>query len=147
MKTTLENFLSLNEEQEIVAAIRLAEKKTSGEIRIHLENTFKGTIENRALEVFSTLKMNHTKLRNGVLIYIAVQPKKFTIYGDKGIHQNVPTNFWDSIKTNMEQNFKLGKFSKGIIDSIFQIGEQLHEYFPLSSKDTNELSNEISKGS
>ena len=61
MSQDVEAFLTTIEEQEIVEAIRIAEKNTSGEIRVHLENTCNTPIELRALEVFSLLKMNNTK--------------------------------------------------------------------------------------
>ena len=79
MSQDVEAFLTTIEEQEIVEAIRIAEKNTSGEIRVHLENTCNTPIELRALEVFSLLKMNNTKQRNGVLIYVAVMDHKFCI--------------------------------------------------------------------
>ena len=100
----IEEFLTAKEEQEVVEAIRIAEKSTSGEIRVHLENTFEGDIESRALEVFSILKMDNTRLQNGVLIYVAVQNKAFAIFGDKGINDLVTTDFWDNTKTTIENH-------------------------------------------
>lgn len=146
MKNAIEEFLTTIEEQEIIAAIRLAEKNTSGEIRVHIENTFKNNIEQRVLEVFSILKMQNTKLQNGVLFYVAVQNKQFAIYGDKGINQVVPENFWNETKKQIEKHFKTGNFKQGLVDGIIHAGEQLKKYFPVSNLDTNELSNEISKG-
>ena len=81
----VEDFLSAEDEQDIIAAIRTAEQKTSGEIRIHIEaHTDLDTFE-RALEVFHLLKMDNTKLRNGVLIYVAVSDRNFVIYGDESV--------------------------------------------------------------
>ena len=85
MPLDVESFLTANEEQDIVDAIKLAEKNTSGEIRVHIENTSKNHVEERALEVFSVLKMHNTKNRNGVLIYVAVDDHKFSIYGDEAV--------------------------------------------------------------
>ena len=146
MSNIVEDFLSTIEEQEVVEAIRLAEKNTSGEIRVHIENTFKGDIESRALEVFSVLKMHNTRLLNGVLIYVAVQNKAFAIYGDKGIHELVAENFWDETKTTIENHFKSGNFKQGLVDGILHAGEQLKEHFPITNLNSNELTNEISKG-
>jgi len=145
MSDRVEEFLSAIEEQEVVEAIRLAEKNTSGEIRVHIENTFKGDIESRALEVFSVLKMHNTRLQNGVLIYVAVQNKAFAIYGDKGIHELVAANFWNDTKTIIENQFKSGNFKQGLVEGILHAGEQLKKYFPFSDLDQNELTNEISK--
>jgi uncharacterized membrane protein len=142
----IEEFLTQEEEQEIVEAILMSEKETSGEIRIHLEKTTSKAHFDRALEVFHLLKMDQTELKNGVLIYLAVQDKKFVICGDKGINDQVQVDFWDSTKEVMSNQFKKGNFKQGLINGITMAGEQLQKYFPYLENDTNELSNEISKG-
>nr|WP_315166690.1 TPM domain-containing protein [uncultured Flavobacterium sp.] len=142
----VEDFLTKEEEQEIVEAIRVAEKNTSGEIRIHIEKTTSKVPFDRALEVFYELKMNETELQNGVLIYLAVEDHHFVICGDKGINDVVSEDFWDCTKEIMRTNFKNGNFKQGLIDGITRAGEQLQRYFPWQEDDTNELSNEISKG-
>ncbi|MCB4799421.1 TPM domain-containing protein [Neotamlana laminarinivorans] len=142
----IEAFLSTEEEQEIVEAIRLAELNTSGEIRVHIEKTSNGDATERALEVFHELKMDNTKLQNGVLIYVAINDKTFVIYGDKGINDVVATTFWDSTKDVIQSHFKKGQFKQGLVQGILKSGEQLKKHFPYSNDDINELSNEISKG-
>ncbi|MEY3498644.1 MAG: hypothetical protein RL308_313 [Bacteroidota bacterium] len=141
-----EVFLTNEEEQEIVAAISMAEKETSGEIRVHIEKTTSKVPYDRALEVFVELKMHETELKNGVLIYLAVADKQFVICGDKGINDVVPADFWVTTKEAMLSHFKNGDFKQGLIDGIQKAGEQLKNYFPWQEGDTNELSNEISKG-
>jgi|TARA_R110000868_G_scaffold119001_2_gene315251 uncharacterized membrane protein len=142
----VEDFLTQEEEQEIVEAIRVAEKNTSGEIRVHLEKTTELDPFDRALEVFNELKMDETQLKNGVLIYLAVADRTFVICGDQGINDIVANDFWDSTKDVMVKHFKNGNFKQGLIDGILRAGEELKKYFPWSEDDTNELSNEISKG-
>lgn len=142
----VEDFLTPSEEQDIIEAIRLAELNTSGEIRVHIEKTSNGDATNRALEVFHFLKMDNTKLNNGVLIYVAVNDKAFVIYGDKGINNVVENDFWDSTKNIMQSHFKSGSFKQGLIEGIQKAGEQLETYFPWEHGDIDELSNEISKG-
>jgi uncharacterized membrane protein len=142
----VEEFLTKAEEQEIVEAIRVAEKKTSGEIRVHLEKTTSMDAFDRAMEVFHELKMDETELKNGVLIYLAVKDKTFVICGDKGINDVVTSDFWDCTKDIMVAHFKNGNYKQGLIDGILRAGEQLSNYFPWEHDDTNELSNEISKG-
>lgn len=141
----LEDFLSPSDEQEIIEAIRSAESKTSGEIRVHIESSSQGNLEQHVLEVFHQLKMDNTKLQNGVLIYIAIADKSFAIYGDKGINQVVQSDFWDCTKDTMQAHFKNGDFKQGIIEGILNAGKQLEKYFPWEDH-TDELSNEISKG-
>jgi len=142
----VEDFLTASEEQAIVEAIQVAEKNTSGEIRIHIEKSTDLPPMERALEVFHFLKMDTTALRNGVLFYVAVESKKFAILGDEGINNKVPANFWDSEKELVFSYFKKKEYSKGLELAILEVGKKLKEYFPYQSDDTNELSNEISKG-
>ncbi|MGB5418733.1 TPM domain-containing protein [Algibacter sp.] len=146
MSNKVEEFLTADEEQDIVEAIRVAELNTSGEIRVHIEKTSKGDATNRALDLFHTLKMDNTKLQNAVLIYLAIDDKTFVIYGDKGINEAVGNNFWDSTKNVMQSHFKHGNFKQGLVEGILKSGEQLKKYFPYSESDSNELTNDISKG-
>jgi uncharacterized membrane protein len=140
-----EDFLTKQDEQEIVLSIVEAEKNTSGEIRVHIEEHSEKSPLDRAQEVFFELKMNETKDRNGVLFYICVSDKKFAIIGDKGINDVVESDFWDCTKDTVIANFKEGNFKKGLVEGILQAGQRLKHYFPYQSDDTNELSNEISR--
>jgi uncharacterized membrane protein len=142
----VEAFLSKIEEQQIVDAICMAEKNTSGEIRVHIEKTTSIAPINRAVEVFYELEMNKTKDANGVIIYVAVKDKKFAIYGDIGINNVVPSDFWESTKNIMTNHFKNGNFKDGLVEGITKAGEKLKHFFPFQENDTNELPNEISKG-
>tara|TARA_R110002049_G_scaffold211790_1_gene382755 strand:- start:2143 stop:2580 length:438 start_codon:yes stop_codon:yes gene_type:complete len=142
----VEDFLSKVEEDEIIEAIRIAELNTSGEIRVHIEKTSKKDAFDRALEVFHYLKMDNTKEQNGVLIYVAVEDKTFVIYGDKGINDVVPKDFWDSTKNIMQSHFKSSNFKQGLVDGILKAGKELEKHFPWEKGDINELSDEISKG-
>ncbi len=146
MNTTVESFLTASQEKEVIEAIRVAEKQTSGEIRVHLEN-FKGEdVENRAKEVFHLLKMDVTKLRNGVILYVAINLKQFYIYGDKGIHTKVGDSFWINTRDELLEAFIKGDFSVGLSNGILQIGKALKTHFPWDITDINELPDEISKG-
>jgi len=140
-----EDFLSKTDEQEIVQAIVEAEKNTSGEIRVHIEEHSEKSPLDRAQEVFFELNMNETQDQNGVLFYICVSDKKFAIIGDKGINDVVESDFWDGTKDTVIANFKEGNFKKGLVEGILKAGQQLKHYFPYQSDDTNELSNEISR--
>jgi len=142
----VEDFLTKAEEQEIVEAIGKAEKNTSGEIRVHIEKETSVAALDRAKEVFRNLNMENTQERNGVIIYVAVKSHQFAIYGDKGINEKVGLDFWDCTKDAMASQFKNGNFKQGLVDGILRAGEQLKKHFPYQSDDTNELSNEISKG-
>jgi len=142
----IEDFLTADEEQKLIESIKIAEKNTSGEIRVHIEKSTEKPPMERALEVFHFLKMDSTQLRNGVLIFIAVESKKFAILGDEGINNKVPENFWESEKELVLSYFSKGEFTKGLELAILEVGKKLKEFFPYESHDTDELSNEISKG-
>lgn len=142
----VEDFLTKEEERDIVEAIGMAENETSGEIRVHIEKTTSIDAFDRAMEVFHLLEMDKTELKNGVLIYVAVKDKTFVICGDQGINEVVSNDFWDSTKEIMVSHFKKGDFKQGLIEGISKAGNELKLYFPYQQGDTNELSNEISKG-
>ena len=132
-------FLNPEEESQILEAIRIAETNTSGEIRVHLETECK-------TEVLERLNMHKTKLRNGVLFYIATDSHHFAILGDKGIDKKVPKDFWDKTKETVLSRFKNKEITKGLEEGILEAGEQLKKFFPYQSDDKNELSDEISIG-
>lgn len=142
----VEDFLSKTEEAEVVEAIRLAEENTSGEIRVHIEKETSIAPIDRAVEVFNMLKMENTKDRNGVIIYVAVKSKQFAIYGDQGIDEKVADDFWNVTKDIMLDHFKNGNNKQALVEGILNAGQQLKQHFPYQDDDINELSNEISKG-
>ncbi|OPZ99155.1 MAG: hypothetical protein BWY70_01046 [Bacteroidetes bacterium ADurb.Bin408] len=141
---TARSFFSAAEQKRITQAIKEAEKLTSGEIRVHIEGTFKGDIFDRAVYVFEKLNMHKTKDRNGVLIYLAIKSRQFVIIGDAGINSKVGQNFWDDVKEKMMAHFKNGQFTEGLCLAINKIGEKLMAFFPYNEADVNELSDEIS---
>ena len=140
----VEDFLTQDEEAQIIEAIRKAEKNTSGEIRVHLETHTELDAFERAAEVFELLHMNNTKNSNGVLIYVAVDDRTLVILGDSGINEVVPSNFWESTKDVIISHFKNGAMKQGLVDGILKAGQQLKEHFPDKQGDSNELPNEIS---
>jgi uncharacterized membrane protein len=133
------------EEQQLVRkAVELAEKATSGEIRVCIEKACAADPLDRAAGYFRKLGMDRTKLRNGVLIYLATDDRKFAIIGDAGINQIVPADFWDKTRECMLLFFKEGKLAEGIATGIRLAGEQLKTFFPYNQEsDKNELSDEI----
>jgi uncharacterized membrane protein len=139
-------FLSDADEAQIVEAIRAAEKMTSGEIRVHIEKSVPGDAFARAREVFHFLRMDETQLKNGVLIYLAVDDRRFVICGDKGIDDVVADDFWDTTKDVMAAHFREGRFKDGLMAGVAMAGEQLQKHFPCAPDDRDELSNEISRG-
>jgi uncharacterized membrane protein len=140
------DFFTGKQKNEIVEAIKFAEHETSGEIRVHIGLKCKGEVLDRAATIFAKLKMHKTKLRNGVLFYLAVEDKKFAVIGDIGINRVVPEGFWDNVKELLKENFKTGKFTEGLVGGIHLAGEKLKANFPYQADDVNELPDEISFG-
>lgn len=134
------------EQEQIIDAIRRAEQATSGEIRVHIEAHCPAPDPvQRAIEVFHHLGMHETKLRNGVLFYLAHVDHKFAIVGDQGINKQVPNDFWQSTKDLMRGYFVQTQYVEGLRQGIDRAGQQLKHYFPYDgATDTNELPDDIS---
>ncbi|WP_018617903.1 TPM domain-containing protein [Spirosoma luteum] len=139
------NPFTADEQQRIVASIRQAERNTSGEIRVHVEAhcTTADPVQ-RAIDVFAHLGMHQTKDQNGVLFYLAHADRKFAVVGDKGIDAKVPADFWETTKDLLRSHFAKGAYADGLSRGIEQAGQQLKQYFPYASDDTNELADDIS---
>lgn len=138
------SFFTEEQQAQILASVKEAEKETSGEIRVHIETSFTGDVLDRAAWVFKKLGMDKTADRNGVLFYLAVDDRKFAIIGDAGINAKVSSGFWDEISLLLQKYFKESKFTEGLSEGIVLAGKQLKTHFPFSKDDVNELSDEIS---
>lgn len=141
-------FFTRAEADAIVAAIGEAEKRTSGEIRLHLENRCKGgDAYERGRKVFESLGMTRTAQRNGVLIYLATSDRKFAVLGDQGIDAVAGPGFWDDVVALMTESFREDDFAGGITAAVARIGEKLASHFPhAGASDVNELPDDISFG-
>jgi uncharacterized membrane protein len=138
-----EDKLSEKERRLILEAIATAEKNTSGEIRLFVEDVCGENVLDRAAYIFDKLGMKKTKDRNGVLFYLAFESRQFAILGDAGIHAIVKDDFWHEIKAKMTNHFTEGDFVKGLLIGIEMTGKALQNHFPYQKNDKNELSDEI----
>jgi uncharacterized membrane protein len=140
-------FLSKLEHDRIVQAIRDAESKTSGEIRVYVQ---RGNLNADPLVVaqkkFRRLGMHKTRERNAVLIFVAPRAHKFAIVGDKAIHEKCGEEFWRSVVDVMRVHFQNEKFSNALTEAINEVGKVLAAHFPRTSANANELSDEIVEG-
>lgn len=141
-----QDFFTEEERKLIVQSIKAAEQSTSGEIRVHVEKHCQKDVLDRATEVFATLGMHKTKLRNGVLFYLAVEDHQFAIIGDAGINKVVTDHYWGDIKDHMKDRFVAGQLSLGLCEGIEMAGQQLKTHFPSRANNKNELPDEISFG-
>jgi len=144
MDPRFRHFLSDDDEKKILEAIAKAEAKTSGEIRVHLHKKIKGDILENAIRKFRELEMHRTRERNGILIFIDVDSRRFAVIGDEGIHRKVGQDFWEELKDVLTGYFRRGQYAEGIIRAVERIGERLKQYFPVKEDDTNELPDDIS---
>src|SRR5690348_5587175 len=88
-------FFSEEENKQLVDAIQKAEQQTSGEVRVYVESKCKYVDAlDRAQEIFVSLKMHETELRNATLVYVAVKDRQAAVFGDEGIHQKVGGQYW-----------------------------------------------------
>ncbi len=139
------DFFSKEEKALIVAAIQSAEHRTSGEIRVYIEGKcrFVKPVD-RAIELFTQLKMEATTQRNAVIVYVAVTDRQLAVYGDEGIHQKVGDIFWNEAVQKMLQHFNLKNYAAGIALVVTEIGSALQHHFPYdASTDQNELPDDI----
>ncbi len=129
----------------IVKAIRHAEQRTSGEVRVFVESrcSWVDAID-RAAEIFFTLQMEKTEQRNAVLVYIALKDRQLAVFGDEGIHKKVGTEYWHKVVAEMLSTFNKEDYAKGIAECVIQIGEALTTHFPFDrDTDKNELPDTI----
>lgn len=137
-------LLSSQEEKQLMLAIKLAEEKTSGEIRVHIEGKHASEPIVRAQEIFKKLNMHQTKERNGILFYLGLHSKRFAVWGDEGIHQKVTQEFWNEISEICVAKFKNNLLIEGLDAGITLCGEKLKLHFPIQQDDQNELKDDIS---
>lgn len=149
LKRKPKEFFVESEKQRIVEAVRMAEQKTSGEVRVFVEShcRYVDAIDQAAI-IFFRLQMDKTELRNGVLVYVATKDKQVAVFGDEGIYQKVTQKFWDNEVKKMLAHFKNDNVPQGIIDVVGDIGQALHLHFPYdATTDKNELPDDIVFGS
>jgi uncharacterized membrane protein len=132
-------------QQRIVSAIQSAEKCTSGEIRVYVENhcRYVNALD-RAVEIFAALNMEKTAARNGVLVYVALKDRQLAIFGDGGIHQKVGQKFWNQQVNTILGHFDKADYAGGIAAVVTDIGHALETHFPYDGDtDINELPDDI----
>jgi uncharacterized membrane protein len=139
------DFFTDDEKKQIVEAVRNAERRTSGEVRVFVESRcrFVDPLD-RAAGIFFRLKMNETDDRNAVLLYIAMKDRQLAVFGDEGIHKKVGTEYWNKEIELLISKFNASNYGEGISQCVTDIGEALHQYFPFNNDtDKNELPDDI----
>jgi uncharacterized membrane protein len=139
------SFFTEEEKHLVVKAIQHAEKNTSGEVRVFVESKCRWVDAiDRAAEVFFSLKMNKTELRNAVLVYVAMKDRQLAVFGDAGIHERVGNEYWNKVVAEMLSGFNSSNYAESIANCVIQIGQALQREFPYNKDtDKNELPDEI----
>jgi uncharacterized membrane protein len=128
----------------VESAIREAERRTSGEVRVSVSRFFWGDLRAVAERAFARLGMTATRERNGVLFFIVPSRQRFVVLGDEGIHAKVGQAFWETVAAAVSQRFRDGDFTGGLVDGIATVGEHLAAHYPFDpASDANELSDEV----
>jgi uncharacterized membrane protein len=131
----------------IKEAIRKAETRTSGEIRVSVSPLFWGDVRKAAEKAFERLGMSATKDRNAVLFFVVPTRRKFVVLGDSGIHEKVGEEFWHHLVRTVSEKFQDGDFTGGLVAGIEEAGEHLAKHFPYhAGSGTNELGDDIDYG-
>ena len=137
-------FLTKLEHDRIIEAIREAESKTSGEIRVLIQ---RGKLKSDPLAAahrkFHRLGMHKTRERNAVLIFVVPRTHKFAVVGDKDIHEKCGDEFWQGIVERMRKHFQNERFSDAMVEAVNEIGNVLAREFPKTPEDTNELPDDV----
>lgn len=142
---TAARFFTQNETEAIIEAIRRSEMLTSGEIRVFIESKCRFVDPlYRAAELFFGYKMDLTKDRNAVLVYIAMRDHQFAIFADEGIYREMGADYWNKEAAKMMEAFKKESYAAGIVSIVNDIGAVLQERFPYNEHtDKNELPDDI----
>ena len=132
----------------IEAAIKASEAEHVGEIRFVVEGgldgapLFKGqSARERAIELFSQLRVWDTQQNTGVLIYLLLADRAVEIVADRRIHAKVDAQEWSKVCRQMEAAFRQSDFEVGVVSGVQAVTRHLLQHFPSDSRDRNELPN------
>lgn len=141
------DFVHALDDERIVAAIREAEGRTRAEIRVHVTHSPVDDAKEKGALVFEKLRMAATAERNGVLIFLAPESRRFAVLGDLGIHERCGEEFWSRVASAMSAQFQEGRFNDGLVAGIAAVGNELARHFPRreGDGDRNELSDAVSR--
>jgi uncharacterized membrane protein len=142
----IEDWMTPEELLRVRGAVRDAEQRTSGEIRVHLDVAIMDDVLDHAAWVFNQLGMDHTKERNGVLLYVSVPGHQVAVIGDQAIHAKLGEGYWQGVLDTVLEHFRQDRFCEGLCEGVHLLGEKLREHFPFDRGDRNELHDEVSIG-
>lgn len=144
---TRRKLQKLIDTEQVERTITAVELRTSAEIRVSITPWFWGSIDQAADRAFVRLGMTKTRERNGVLFFVVPSRRTFVVLGDGGIHARAGQAFWSKVASTLEDHFRRGEFTEGLVSGIVMAGEQLAAHFPYDpERDVNELPDEVQIG-
>jgi uncharacterized membrane protein len=142
----VKDFLDGLDHDRIVAAIRAAESRSRGEVRVHVSHTEAEDARHAAALAFDRLDMAATRERNGVLVFVSPRSRRFAIVGDVGIHRKCGAPVWEEIASAAAADFRSGDFTRAIVGAVGRVGDLLERHFPRTpgTSDRDELPDQVS---
>jgi uncharacterized membrane protein len=139
----MKKFLEQLDAQRIERAIGDAEQLTSGEIRVVFQPSDVDDVTSLAADEFTRLGMRATRERNAVLILVAPDAREFAVYGDEGVHARCGAAFWQEVAAAMQEHFRAGRHTDGVVEGVARVGRLLAREFPRREDDRDELANDV----
>ncbi len=127
----------------VEAAIRVAEERTSGEIRVFISRQSPSNPEREARRQFGILEMTRTPLRNGVLLYFAPANRAFAVADDESLAFRIGTALTETVRAAMEPAWTEGRFHEAVLAAVDAAGVELSRHFPRSRIDRDDLPNHV----
>jgi len=144
MKGTLDRLISQEEQKRLLERIAMIEKRSCGEVRIHVSNRRVKDPLVAARKAFTDLGMSETAARNGVLVFLSLPSRSFAIVGDEGIDRVTSEDYWKSLRDILAERFAAGGYCEGLLQILERVEQVLIEHFPYQAGDVDELPDEIS---
>ena len=143
-KGSLDRLISRDEQNRLLDKIARIEKRSSGEVRLHVTQRRVEDPLEAARRTFTSLGMTATKRRNGVLVFLSLPSRRFAIVGDEGIDRVTPSDYWDRLRDTLAGYFTAGRYCQGLLEILDRVEEVLAEHFPHEKGDVDELPDELS---
>jgi uncharacterized membrane protein len=141
---SLDRLITPAEQNRLLDKIARIEKRSSGEVRIHVSGRRVDDPLKAARRTFASLGMTATARRNGVLVFLSLPSRSFAIVGDEGIDRVTPPDYWDTLRDALAERFAAGRFCDGLVEILDRVESVLAEHFPYQKGDVDELPDDIS---
>jgi uncharacterized membrane protein len=146
MSGTIKGLLHPHDQRLIADAIRIAEKRTAAEFKVHVEPSNPNP-QARARALVDKLKVSRTAARNGVLVYAAIRDRRCVVVADVGLRAQAESAAWKGIVERASVEFRNGRFGHGLAQAVLALSEELRGSQPRRADDVNEVDDGITSPS